>query len=199
MGRPTYIVFDEAYAVPDIARLLGVVVCNTCRPLDTTTTPLLESGQKLDFVDKYMLTDRRESDITIKTSAIRKTAAEFNLVSIFGLSADSWLTDKYDLTTKDVHSITLQRHDAVFGELMEAHGDSVRALFRSGRAANGAYMLVGFKTAAQPKVERSTERGKKHAGEVSSKVYLLRLEVPYRSMSLRRSTERFPVRHTLHL
>jgi hypothetical protein len=168
MGRPSYVVFDEDYSAAEITRLLGVVVTDVSRPLDKSI-PEVKVGDKLDFVDKYLLSIRAEKGIHINTTAIRGTKAEANLVSIFSLSGNWRTVDTYDLTSEDLWTVSLHRMEDVFADLMNAHGDKIRELLRSPSAKNGAYMLVGFKAAKNPTIEKSSKMTKDASFSASSK------------------------------
>ena len=167
MGRASYVVFDEQYSVAEIIRLLGVVVTDTCRPLDNFA-PYIQPNEQLPFIDEYKLSQRTETNVYIKTSAIRDTAAEANIASIFGLSG-SWSTkESFVLRTEKLRNVSLERYGQAFQKLIDLHGDSVRHLLRERDGHDGGYMLIGFKIAKAPTTKKETTRATAASAESST-------------------------------
>lgn len=150
----TFVILDQDLSAKDSSHLLGRLVKNVRRPLDSY---LPARTSPLPFLSTYVLDAKLEPNTSINLSYLKTTSTTTRLASLLGLSianeADS--RTSFTLSSKVCRTVALEQHELVFAELMQHHGQEIHAALRqSGRAL---YLVVGMKTALKPLIVRTRE------------------------------------------
>ena len=162
--RRTFVVLDQDVSVAEGKKLLGRIVTDVRRPLDSYEP--LESPMPL--ISKYLRDPRTETSARIAATAIRQGGARVALFGLLGLGleAEKERDEFFELHSKTIRTFGVRSHERLFEELMDLHGDAIEALSRHERAKNGLYMLIAFKVAEDAMIVQN------NCASVASKVHV---------------------------
>lgn len=149
-----FIILDHDLSSEDCSLLLGRLVKDVRRPLDSY---LPARTSPLPFLSTYVLQAKLEPNTSINLSLLKSATTVTRLTVLLGLrvasEADS--STSFVLNSKLCRTVALEQHERVFAELMQRHKQDVHTALR--QSGGMLYLVVGMKTAVEPRIVRADE------------------------------------------
>jgi hypothetical protein len=164
----TFCVFDTEHEASKILPLLGHLVANPRRPLDSYR-PKIDLSQQTD--QKPLIPGKFEYDVVTQKSntktidAAKAAKAKAGLGALFGL--DSGIDNKstYVLSTDELKTYALQQVNDAWETVEEDSEVEMQNFVKTHKGK--AYFMVSLVTATNPSIEREETHGKSGGGKAS--------------------------------